>query len=81
MRRSLHFAVRKGAGLELGVVLLGGHVGGGGDGGGGEDVYGCETGWVRSGARERGREGERAMRSRKAAGCLFSLRRFFSVLG
>jgi hypothetical protein len=29
MRRSLHFAVRKGVGLEVGVVLLGGHDGGG----------------------------------------------------
>lgn len=54
MRRSLHFAVRKGIGLEVGVVLLGGHDGGGGDGGGEEGVYG----WVRrSGVgREGGRE-------------------------
>ena len=38
MRHSLHFAVRKVAGLELGVVLLvGSHVcgGDGGEGGGG----------------------------------------------
>jgi hypothetical protein len=54
MRRSLHFAVRKGVGLEVGVVLLGSHVGGnGGDGGGGRSVYG----WVMSGGvREGGRE-------------------------
>ena len=42
MRRSLHFAVRKGVGLEVGVVRLGCHGGRCGDGGGGEDVYGCE---------------------------------------
>lgn len=35
MRRSLHFAVRKVAGLELGVVGVGGHGGGGGGGGSG----------------------------------------------
>jgi hypothetical protein len=69
MRRSLHFAVRKGVGLEVGVVLLGSHDGGdGGNGGGGGNV----NGWVRSGGvREGGRE--QWMRSRKAAGCLFSL--------
>ena len=70
MRRSLHFAVRKGVGLEVGVVLLGGHVGGGGgdDGGGG----GIVCGWVRSGDDGEGGR-EQWMRSRKAAGCLFSL--------
>ena len=45
--------MRKGVGLEVGVVLLGGHDGGGGDGGGAGNVYG----WVRrSGVREGGRE-------------------------
>jgi hypothetical protein len=74
MRRSLHFAVRKGVSLEVGVVLLGGHDGGDGDGGGGGNVYG----WVRrSGVREGGRE---QLDQEEAAGCLFSRRRFFSVL-
>ena len=36
MRRSLHFAVRKVAGLELGVVLVVGGHGDGRGGGGGE---------------------------------------------
>ena len=67
--------MRKGIGLEVGVVLLGGHDGGGGDGGGEEDVYG----WVRRS--DVGREGGREQWDREeAAGCLFSLRRFFSVL-
>jgi hypothetical protein len=47
MRRSLHFAVRKVTGLELGVVLVvGGHGDGrgGGGGGGGARVYRWETG-------------------------------------
>lgn len=35
MRCDLHLAVRKVAGLELGVVLVVGHVGGGGGEGGG----------------------------------------------
>lgn len=53
MRRSLHFAVREGVGLEVGVVLLGGHDGGrGGYGGGGENV----NGWVRSGGVKREEE-------------------------
>ena len=44
LRRSLHFAVRKSVGLEVGVVLLGCHGGGCGDGGGGRMCMG--VGWV-----------------------------------
>jgi hypothetical protein len=71
MRCDLHFAVRKVAGLELGVVLVvGGH--GCGSGGGGYVGVGSEV-------QERGRVGQEGG-VKKGSGVFILARRFFSVL-
>ena len=63
LRRSLHFAVRKSVGLEVGVVLLGCHGGGCGDGGGGRKCMGMR--WVVGEEEWCERERERAEKRRR----------------